>query len=272
VNDARSLAELQRWFVHVITHERSVAEAVADAESAGLHPPGATLPSAQLSAEARLAIYHSGYRARLCECLVDDYPALQHALGRAAFQRLCLAYIERYPSRSPSLNAFGRHMASFCRDELASAPYAAELARLEWAIVEVIHAPTREPLSAQHFARLTPERFGRVALTPSPALRLLALEYPANAFYTAFRRNEAQPELSRAAPSHTLVQRRGMHVQREDLDAPRARLLERLLSGTPVAVALGAAVAADSGMSAEHVNAAFASFFEAGLFIGLEER
>src|SRR5215510_9534150 len=108
------LAALQRWFARVITHPSDMTTALAEAQAPQLTAASATRPSARLGVERRLGIYHSAYRSRLVECLTDDYPALQHALGHARFHALCLQYIAEFPSRAPNLNAFGEHMPAFC--------------------------------------------------------------------------------------------------------------------------------------------------------------
>ena len=66
-----------------------------------------------MTAAERLAIYRDGYRARLVECLADDYPAVRHLLGAEAFEAIAHAYVDKHPSRSPNLNAFGRLMPAF---------------------------------------------------------------------------------------------------------------------------------------------------------------
>ena len=125
---------------------------------------------------------------------MDDYPALQFALGAEAFEALCHEYIERHPSSAPSLNFFGRHMADFCLTE-ASEPFAlrhfaADLAKLEWALVEVLHARVAEALSPEALGAIAPERWGDARLPPSPAARVLRFDYPVNAFFQSFKADE----------------------------------------------------------------------------------
>jgi hypothetical protein len=114
VSYAAGLAELQRWFARVITHPHGVE---AGLHAAQLQVPLAAvpvLPSSQLTAEARLDIYRTAYRARLLECLAEDYPALAQALGASTFHALCLDYAAQLPSHSPSLIRFGARMPAFC--------------------------------------------------------------------------------------------------------------------------------------------------------------
>ncbi|HVJ90563.1 MAG TPA: putative DNA-binding domain-containing protein, partial [Labilithrix sp.] len=180
-----SLDEAQRWFQTVITHPESVD---AGAREAGLPVEAVVVPGAAIDALGAIGVYHYAYHARLVECLVDDYPALAHALGHERFESLAREYIARHPSRSPNLNAYGQHMATFCSERSeGDARFWADLARLEWALVEMIHAEDAEPLAADELSRIEPAAWASARLLPSDTLRVLRFSYPVNAFYKAFK-------------------------------------------------------------------------------------
>ena len=236
---APGLRQLQRWFASVTTHPQGVLEG-------GLNP----LRSRQLerfvtrgpqqSAVERLQIYNDGYFARLVECLTDDYPVLCYALGEPDFEALARAYIESYPSRSRSLNAYGQHMAAFCRARAeAWSGFAADLARLEWAMVEVVHEPVSGSLTLEALSTISAAGWQTARLRPSRGLRLLAFDYPVNDFFQAFR-DEGEPELPERAPTATAVYRQGLTLWRMGLEPRAALLLKDLLSGVPLGVAVAA--------------------------------
>jgi len=188
-------------------------------------------------------IYRDGYFARLTECLADDYPALAFALGEAAFEELCSGYIAAHPSRSPSLNYYGAQMAEYCRTRTEPwAAFASDLARLEWALVEIVHEPCAEPLSQNELRSVTPDRLASARLVPSPALRVLLCDYPVNEYYRAFREELAR-ELPEPAASGVAVYRSGLTLWRVDLEPRAAALLADLVSGTSLERALIAAAA-----------------------------
>jgi hypothetical protein len=260
------LAHLQHWFAAVMTHPVSVSAGLsATTNSSPLTAADAIRPSRHLHPEARLEIYHSAYRSRLIDCLVDDYPALRHALGPAAFRALCLAYIAAHPSSSPSLNHFGAHMPTFCAThDLPHNAACAELAELEWAIVVVIHAAQGSALPMAVLANLTPEQFGHSRFQACPALRLVEHAFAVNQYYSAYRR-DLPAELAAPQPGFTLVLRRGASVTREALERPHGLILRALLAGKSVAEALEAA--ADSGITPELINRVFEHAFSKGLFV-----
>lgn len=231
------LSEQQRWFVMASTDPSGVhagAELASRALGRSLSVDACLTAGPRLGAAERLAIYHEGYFARLVECLADDYPALQHFLGAGDFASLARAYIEKFPSRAPSLNAYGARMAEFCRTRSEPwAPFAADLARLEWAVVEAIHAPSTAGLSAEALAAIPAARWQTARLVPSRTLRLLNFDYPVNAYFQAFR-DGLMPGVPERYSSSTAVCRRGLPVTRTDLEPDAALLLEDLLAGCPL--------------------------------------
>jgi hypothetical protein len=238
---------MQEWFAGAITHSGSIEEGVVAAPHAvalGLgsaEDVGAVLtPGPRLSAMDRLALYHDGYHARLIECLADDYAALRFALGEEHFEALCHRYIAAYPSRSPSLNAFGRHMAEHVRSEGGPhGAFAADLARLEWAIVEAIHAEEKASIALDALQEVAPEQWAHATLPPSGAARVLHFDYPVNRFFQAFRDGEA-PAIPPAERSATAVYRRRYVVWRMDLTLAMTAVLEALFAGANLETALAA--------------------------------
>lgn len=273
----------QLWFHELVT---SGAEGLEEAlEAAEARSPlgarsadalGRVLRSGTgLSAERGVAIYRDAYVARLVECLADDYPALQYAVGEGAFDALARDYIARHPSRSPNLNAFGRHMAPFCRERGEPwAAFAAELAALEWALVEVLHAPAAAPLPPDALAALPPERWPGVRLRPSRALRVLRFAYPVDAFLQAYREGR-EPSLPGEGPSATAVYRQGPKLWRQALSPAMADLLGALVAGQTLGEALSSlertfaenAAAADAG---REIMGWFQGWVEAGFFATIE--
>jgi hypothetical protein len=254
------LSELQHWFAHVITHPESTAAGLRSAHGAQLTAADRVRPSSRMSPQARLDVYHSAYSARLVECLADDYPALRHALGVEPFGALCRRYIAQHPSSSPSLNELGAQLPRFCEGA-----FYADLAVLEWAIVTAIHADDGSPLDPSSLSGLSPEAFSRVTLTPSPALQLLTLRYPVDAYYQAYL-DRGAPEVPAPAATFVVVRRRAAQVMREPLTAAAAALLARLVRAEPVAAALESA--AKSGMDTEQVSVSFQTWFSRGYFVG----
>ena len=256
---ALDLGALERWFADVVMSPGDLEAAVAGSLAADRLEAVVTA-GPQLSALDRLDVYHHAYKARLVECLLDYYPAIAHAIGDDAFTALCHAYVERYPSRQPNLNFFGRHMAAFCAER--GEPFLADLARLEWSIVEVLHAETAEVIAPEALAAIAPERWAEARLSPAKAARVHSFAYPVNAYFQAFKDGrEAAVPVPDAAPSATAIWRRGYTVWRMDLAAPMAILLQALFAGAPLGEAL-----ADVDAPPESIQTWFAEWVRSGLF------
>jgi hypothetical protein len=239
-----ALSPLQRWFAAVVMHPAGVSEGVLAAPAQEAVPvtlsdlDRVVRPSARLSALERLAIYRDAYRARLVECLVDDYPAVLHALGHDAFESLCERYLDRHPSTSPSLNFFGRHFASFCRGSGdPCADFITELATLEWSMVEVLHAAPADNLSLDELSAVPLTAWESARFVPSQTVRVFQFDYPINAFYQAFRQGDA-PEVPSGSRTATAVFRDGATLWRMELSPPMYQLLRSLLDGAPLGAAL----------------------------------
>jgi hypothetical protein len=269
---ALALPELQSWFFERVTEPRARGTRALGAEAALEE----LVVAGRLDPSARVEVYRHGYFARLEECLEDDYPALRYALGAARFEALCHDFIERHPPPSPSLNYYGAPFAAYCRTRSeAWGGFAAELARLEWALVEAIHAEEGSRLEVAALARLSPAEWSCARLIPSPALRMLSFEYPVEEFYQRFvDRDDALEAPSDGVPlpspewSAVAVCRREEVVWRLTLRPSLARLLECLMAGAPLLSALeqlGSSVDAGSA-TPEELQRAFRDWVSCGLF------
>jgi hypothetical protein len=209
-----------------------------DAILAGDTAPAPTLfmDKEKFPATAQLAVYTEGYRIRLAEAVESAYPALLFALGRPAFAALVEGYITAHPSRHFNLDkypiAFAGYAAPHCDDG-----FARDLAALEGAIHDVYQREETPAMDAGWAARQTPESIANASLLPRAASELMAFEYPADAYLTAFRANENP---MKPAPSkHWLLVLRHRHqVRRLPLEQAEHALLSLLAQGVTLAGAL----------------------------------
>lgn len=246
------------WFSTVVTHPTSV-EAGVDAAADVQAQLGAdrieaiVAPSDRMSALDRMGIYQYAYHARLVGCLEDDYPVVAATLGAERFEQLARRYIEAHPSDRPNLNHFGRHFAAFVAtqgDALEHHRFFADLARLEWAMVQVLHAADGGAISMAALERTPPSQWADVRLPPSPTLRFLEFAYPVNAFLQASRRGEA-PALPSPRWSATAVYRIDYRLWRMDFTPPMAAVLGALIGGATLGEALGTLEAVPDDDAAE---------------------
>ena len=281
-------ADVLRWFQAVVTHPDSVeagrlaAQPLEDALGAQQLEDLIT-SSTQLGARDRLAIYHHGYRARLVECVTDDYRVLARALGAAPFEALARLYVAQHPSRSWDLVPYAAELPALLASLAAGAapawwtsplPLAAahDLARLEWAMVEVMHAPAPAAMPLTALAAVPPERWGDVRLTPSRALRVLTLEHDVHALCKAVVAGTPWPNTT-PRPAWVAVWRQGRDIWRMALTRVTAAVLGALIAGETLGEALSRVEAEAPDTSAgveDDVLRWFGEWVASGFFAGFE--
>jgi len=268
------LRQRQQWFARAVMTPETGDPAVSDDEASRELTDGP-----RLRALDRLEIYRRSYHSRLVECLADDYPVLKGALGETAFEDMCRGYIARHPSEGPNLNFFGRHLERFCRDEVLSPfplrPFASDLAALEWAIVEVIHAPSSDPLTLDGLRDVPMGAWAEARLVPTSAFRLRSFENPVNGYFQAVREGRS-PVVPSPQRSATVVYRSGPTVWRMDLTVPMFEVLSALVDGETLSMSLSRAEQGfgpiEEQQAAESVLGWFRDWVGSGLFARVELR
>lgn len=282
------LAALQRWMQAVITHPAGVITGAMSSDAQDALDSSAGIEavverSRALSAAERLEIYQRAYFARLLECLREEYSVVAVALGEELFDAFALHYLERYPSESYTLGRLGERFPDYLAEtrpgdtdgggnaESDWPEFLIDLARLERAINEVFDGPGAEELSPLDPARLAavpPDQWPDARLSCVPCLKLLALRYPVNDYFTGLRKG-GDPPLPARCPAFLAVSRRNYRVFREPLSEPQHALLSALQSGKTVGQAIDQASRVSTASAerfAEELREWFRSWTVAGMF------
>ncbi len=270
---AASLTAVQRWLQAVIMNPDGVEAGLASAaaqEQISVEPRRVeeviSRSQNQTSVE-RLRIYADAYYSRLLECLGEEFPILKQTLGDETFDAFALEYLQQYPSRSYTLNELGANFARYLEEtrppsedtssgdadsierKTESAPdwpeFLIDLARMEWTFSVVFDGPGTEnqpPLTADSLVGLTDEQLSTAHLELAPCVKLLALRFPLNGYYTASRAGESPP-LPPPRASWLAVSRREFIVRRHELAERQFVLLSALAAGDTVGAAIEQAAA-----------------------------
>lgn len=286
----QDLRRIQSWLQSVIMHPGGVVAGMRSDESRE-HldvTPGdlasVILPSAAVSSLDRLEIYARAYYARLLECLRAEFPVLASALGAELFDEFAFAYLQKYPSRSYTLDQLGRQFAAWLVDSRraiggeddAWLDFLADLARLEWNIAEVFDGPGSEGAPAFAIDPLLAapaDRWEQARLTPAPSLRLLELAFPVDEYYRALR-NGDEPTPPEREPTLLALTRVDYVVRHYRLTPAQHALLAALIAGQPVAAAIAQAAElvsdADFSAYAESLASWFRRWSADGFFAAVE--
>ncbi|HXG59532.1 MAG TPA: DNA-binding domain-containing protein [Thermoanaerobaculia bacterium] len=248
------LSDLQQWM------QAAVAERDADlAGAAERVRPSRTLDPAQ-----RVLIYRGMYLPRMVEALETDYPALRAYLGEKRFHGLVAAYVERYPSRSYTLNRLGDHLPRFIAESsMRQKAFLRDLARLELAMTEVFDE--QETPSMASMAPISADDAERVRFEPIAALRLLSFDHDVNAAFQAWR--DEEPIRPVRGKTWLAVHRRDYAVHRMPLTLAAFVFLEAVCRGTTMAEAIESFMTRlGRAPSREEVFGWFRDWTAAGLF------
>ncbi len=124
---------------------------------------------------ARMEVYTQMYFSRISASLQEDFPAVSRALGEENFLSLVADYLQDHPSRFRDLAEVGNSLPKFLQTHPQSKnhPYLSDLARLEWAQIEVEREADAEPLGPAGLREIPAENWGDILLRLIPAARIL---------------------------------------------------------------------------------------------------
>ncbi|SEA44823.1 hypothetical protein SAMN05216562_3140 [Microbulbifer marinus] len=147
------------------------------------------------SKSIRLGIYANAYRKRLQETLESDHPVLGSYLGDDLFEEMTLGYIDKHPSRRPSLRDFGERLPDYLRTTgpFSHHPLIAELAQFERLLMTVFDAADAEHLSVEALQRLPADAWPRMCLRFHPSVRLLHSHWNCVQVWQALRADSEPP-------------------------------------------------------------------------------
>ncbi len=284
----QDLPVIQKWMQAVITHPGGARAGVnsdeakgwIDLDDAGLE--SVVTPSQKRTSLQRLEVYAHAYYARLIECLRGIFPVFAKTVGDEAFDQFALAYLQRFPSQSYTLNELGANFAPFLEetnptrgtDALGFEDFLTELAVVEWSIDRVFDGPGfegQEVVSPAMLEGLSPEAFWEAKLPTVPCLRVHSFAFPVNDYFSAAKEGAGAlwPE---PAPSWLALTRRDFVVRRVPLTWFQYHVLARLSWGYTVGRAIEDALV-ETGETEdlqEVLAAAFAKFAQEQLFVRLE--
>jgi hypothetical protein len=224
----------------------------------------------------QLEIYREQYWLRHTGSLVEDFPGVSGVLGQSDWERLVEEYLLAHPPTTFSLRELGQDLPDFAasREWLEHRELIVDMARLEWAYVEVFDAPDTPPIDPEKLGRVPEDAWERVRLVLNPALRLLRVAYPVLELRKRLlvATDDAIP-LPEPEPRHLAICRRNLAIEHEPLEPDAFALLSKLSRS----VCLGEAcesTARDLGLSSDAVSRAletwFATFTSRGYVVDLE--
>jgi hypothetical protein len=114
-------------------------------------------------------------------------------------------------------------------------PFLCDLARLEWARLEVFDAPDVEPLRIEYLHRLAPNDWPELRLHLIPACQILQSDWPVQEIWAAAESGVPQSTGFQPKTTNLRVWREGFAVYHTQIDAAEQKALDCLRAGEPFA-------------------------------------
>ncbi len=269
------LDQLQAWVAERLVSPRALTRDPEAVQRAGAELAGNDC----LAPVEQLEIYREQFWLRHTSALLEDYPALSALLGQAAWERLTEGYLAAHPPTSFTLRDLGSALPAYVArcDWLPEQALAEDLARLEWAYVELFDAAPSAPATHEQLAAVPESAWPTARLSIEPSLQLISARYPVAALRAELLADPAHASAPLPAPAeeHLVLYRRGLDMHREPLPALGLALLAQLRAGEPLGAACDALLqstlergASTSEAAAKELEGALGAWFQRWAALG----
>jgi hypothetical protein len=209
-----------------------------------LDGPGAELlteiSADPIGAARRLQIHRNNLQLTLTQALMANFPATCRMVDERFFRYAAAEFIRAHPPTQPRLAEYGAELPRFLSTfgPASGLPWLADLARLEWAMLECQEAADAPALRPADLEQWPPEQGARLRLALHPACRLVVSAWPVDRIRSfALSGGESPPSLDGDAV-RLLVRRAHDTVRLRRLGGAEHALLQRLSGGLQLGEAL----------------------------------
>jgi len=218
---------------------------------------------------SRLQIYRNHAVITLTDALKATYPVVCRLVSDGFFAYAAHEFIREHLPQKPCLAEYGADFAEFlaqfppCRD----LGYLADMARLEWAINEALHAQNAPAITRGELTRVSAADAPRLVLSLHLGLRLLESRWPIERIWRA-NQADGDPDLTIDLENGGVrlqVHRRSDRVVLSLLTAPEFAFLKALANGVSLADAADAALRLDLLFD---LTVALGALLDAGAVVG----
>ncbi len=99
-----------------------------------------------------LSVYRGNYRSALMAALASSFERTARYVGENGFRQAGINHLIAHPPAHWTIDAVGAGFDQTCEELFGENPEVAELAWLEWTMLELASAPDTQPFSPQDFA------------------------------------------------------------------------------------------------------------------------
>jgi hypothetical protein len=202
----------------------------------------------EAEAEARLCIHRHHILHSLTEALKANFPVVCQVVDPRFFGYAADAFIRMHPPSSPCLAEYGAEFPDFIRgfEPARALPYLADLARLEWAVMEARNAADAATIAPETLRQVPVVDYPNLTLQLDPSLRLVRTLWTVEKIWAAHQGEEPRAPVELGSQGARLVVRRlAAGIEVEAVEPASFAFMAALRHGRCLAKAGAAALAAD---------------------------
>jgi Putative DNA-binding domain len=174
------------------------------------------------SQAAGMAVYRGNYRSALMGALAEIFERTALCVGPQAFAQASINHAIAYPPTGWTIDEAGEGFDETCAKLFPDRPEVAELAWLEWTMLDLATAPNVTPLTAEDFAAASAnfgdEDWGALRLQLQPRAKARLVGHDLETLWRAIGAGDEPPNTSLENPVACIVSR--------DSERPTFTLLE----------------------------------------------
>ncbi|MGJ8598234.1 HvfC/BufC family peptide modification chaperone [Sulfitobacter sp.] len=176
---------------------------------------GAPLPDGWSNRQtAGMAIYRGNYRSALMGALAETYERTARYVGEGPFTQARMHHAIGHPPSGWTIDEAGAGFDATCAQLFAKNPEVAELAWLEWSMLELATAPNSEAVTPEAFGEIAAgfgdEDWGNLRLTMQPRAVSRIVDHNLTALWQSLAEDGlARPDPKLPAPQTCLAWREG---------------------------------------------------------------
>ena len=218
----------------------------------------------------RFGVYRNNVYASLIDVLAGRFPVAARLVGEEFFRAMARVYVEQEPPRSAMLIRYGGSFPAFASGfvPVASVPYLADMAALEWAWHAAYHAPDAAALPLAELGGAV-GRADDAVLILHPSLSVVRSSFPIVTIFELNKREGDVPPSRLEGGEDALVARPRLEVELRRLPAGGAPFILALKEGKSIGEAAAIAFGKAPGFD---LQANLAGLIAAGAIIGVHPR
>jgi len=226
--------------------QQDICDAICGGDDAGISE---FVAGDGMDPSARLRVYRNHAVITLTDALKATYPVICRLVGDGFFAYAAHEFIREHMPEKPSLAEYGGAFPDFVAKfpPCGELPYLADVARLEWAINQALHAETADAIMRSDLAAVSAGEAPRLLLSVHPSLKLVESRWPIERIWRA-NQTDGDPDLTIDLGSGGVrlqVHRRGDRVAVKSLAECEFAFLRALADGEPLGDAADAALRID---------------------------